>query len=85
MGTVAASISACLRAFMLVRSVNGLNAAAIGTPPFMNVSRSFLNSEAVAYRFCRSLAIAFAQIESHIFGRPGTIVLGGVATSDTCW
>ena len=48
MGTVAASISACLRAFMLVRSVNGLNAAAIGTPPFMNVSRSFLNSEAVA-------------------------------------
>ena len=37
-----------VRAFILVRSVNGLNAAAIGTPPFMNVSRSFLNSEAVA-------------------------------------
>ena len=49
--TVAASCSACLRAFTLVRSVNGLNAAATGTPPFMNVSRSFLNSDAVAYRF----------------------------------
>ena len=48
MATVFAVISACLRAFILVRSVNGLNAAAIGTPPFMNVSRSFLNSEAVA-------------------------------------
>ena len=48
MATVFASISACLRAFILVRSVNGLNAAAIGTPPFMNVNKSFLNSEAVA-------------------------------------
>ncbi len=24
-------------------------------------------------------------MESHIFGRPGTTVLGGVATSETCW
>ena len=49
--TVAASCSACRRAFILVRSVSGLNAAATGTPPFMKVSRSFLNSAAVAYRF----------------------------------
>ncbi len=79
------SISACLRAFMFFRSVRGLNDAARGWPPFMNVSRSFLNSEAVAYRFWRSFAIAFAQIESHMAGSPGTMALGGVATSETCW
>ena len=45
---VAAFCSACLRAFMFDRSVSGLKAAATGTPPFMKVRMSFLNSLAVA-------------------------------------
>ena len=39
------------RATGFAKSVNWLNVAAIGTPPFMKVRMSFLNSVAVAYRF----------------------------------
>ncbi len=48
MATVAVLLSGCLPAFILVKSVSGLNDAAIGTPPFIYASRSFLNSAAVA-------------------------------------
>ena len=86
-GMVAVSVpcSASLRALTLARSVSGLKAAATGVPPFMKARMSLLKADAVAYRFWRSLAMALAQMESHIFGRPGTMVLGGVATSVTCW
>ena len=39
------------RPLLFAKSVSWLNVAAIGTPPFINVRISFLNSVAVAYRF----------------------------------
>ena len=45
------AVSPPVRVAGFARSVNWLNVAAIGTPPFMKVRISFLNSVAVAYRF----------------------------------